>query len=231
MAITASITGSDGATAGPSDHSRWGLQRAEAPAEAAVTLEGSTRHTGHPAVKAVVLCAAGAYANIARAQANLPHSEFIEQKNLNKTCTRPILLEGKCPTKSIYGRAKAWTPLLDKPLEGPVYLVGGYGYKLPALVAELNGQIRVLLKGKVDSGPNKGIRSTFEAVPDAPIEKFVLEMKGGPKYSLLINSENLCKEPQKAIARFTAQDGAVLQVKPVIANDCGKKKKSKSGKD
>jgi hypothetical protein len=193
-----------------------------------ISLKGSTKRTGHPALKAVLTYPkGGTYANIRRAQVNLPHSEFIEQNNLNKTCTRPILLEGKCPKKSIYGKAKAWTPLLDKPLEGPVYLVGGFGYKLPALVAELDGQIRVLLKGKVDSGPNKGIRNTFEAVPDAPVERFVLEMKGGPKYSLLINSENLCKKPQKAIARFTAQNGAVLQTKPVITNDCKKKKKSK----
>jgi hypothetical protein len=117
-----------------------------------------------------------------------------------------------------------------------VYLVGGFGYKLPALVAELDGQIRVLLKGKVDSGPNGGIRNTFEAVPDAPVEKFELNLKGGPKYSLLVNSENLCKKPQKAIARFTAQNGKVLQTKPVIANDCksksnaGGKKKSKGAK-
>jgi hypothetical protein len=84
----------------------------------------------------------------------------------------------------------------------------------------------VLLAGKVDSGPNKGIRNTFEAVPDAPVEKFVLEMKGGPKYSLLENSEPLCKKPQRAIARFTAQNGAVLQTKPLIANDCKKGKKN-----
>jgi hypothetical protein len=83
----------------------------------------------------------------------------------------------------------------------------------------------VLLAGKVDSGPNKGIRNTFEAVPDAPVEKFVLEMKGGPKYSLLENSEPLCKKPQRAIARFTAQNGTVLQTKPLIANDCKKKGK------
>jgi hypothetical protein len=189
-----------------------------------LTLKGSTKRTGHPALKAVLTYPkAGAYANVARAQVNLPHSEFIEQSNLNKTCTKPVLLEGKCPAKSIYGKAKAWTPLLDKPLQGNVYLVGGFGYKLPALVAELDGQIRVLLAGKVDSGPNKGIRNTFEAVPDAPVEKFVLEMKGGPKYSLLVNSENLCKSPQKAITRFTAQNGRVLQTKPVIGNDCKKK--------
>src|SRR6202012_3806912 len=169
--------------------------------------------TGHPALKAVLTYPkSGAYANVKRAQVNLPHSEFIEQNNLNKTCTKPVLLEGKCPAKSIYGKAKAWTPLLDKPLEGSVYLVGGYGYKLPALVAELNGQIRVLLVGKVDSGPNKGIRGTFEMVPDAPVEKFVLEMKGGKKYGLLENSENLCKASKadrRGIVRFTGQKNKV----------------------
>jgi hypothetical protein len=201
-----------------------------------LSLKGSTKHTGHPGLKAVLTYPkSGSYANIARAQVNLPHSVFLEQNNLNKTCTRPILLEGKCPKTTIYGKAKAWSPLLDKPLQGNVYLVGGFGYKLPALVAELDGQIRVLLKGKVDSGPNKGIRNTFEAVPDAPVSRFVLELKGGPKYSLLVNSENLCAKPQKAIARFTAQNGAVLQTKPAISRSCGKgskggaKKTSKSG--
>jgi hypothetical protein len=194
----------------------------------AISLKGSTKHAGHPALKAVLTYPKqGAYANVAKAQVNLPHSEFIDQANLNKACTRPVLLAGNCPPSTVYGKAKAWTPLLGAPLEGPVYLVGGFGYKLPALVAELGGQIRVLLVGKVDSGPNHGIRNTFEAVPDAPVEKFVLEMKGGPRYSLLENSENLCGKPQKAIASFTAQNGATLKLAPKIANDCGKKRKAK----
>jgi hypothetical protein len=196
-----------------------------------LSLKGSTRHAGHPALKAVLTYPqGGGYANIARAQVNLPHSEFIDQANLNRTCTRPVLLAGACPASTIYGRAKAWTPLEQAPLEGPVYLVGGFGYKLPAMVAELNGQIRVLLAGKVDSGPNHGIRNTFEAVPDAPVERFELNLKGGPKYSLLENSEDLCARPQRAIARFTAQNGAVLQTKPLIANQCAKKSKKSNKK-
>jgi hypothetical protein len=191
-------------------------------------LTGSTRHAGHPALKAVVTYPSkGTYSNIARAQVNLPHSEFIDQSNLNKTCTKPVLIAGNCPKTTIYGRAKAWTPLLDQPLQGPVYLVGGFGYKLPALVAELNGQLRVLLVGKVDSGPNHGIRSTFEAVPDAPVSRFVLKMKGGSKYSLLENSEPLCRKPQRAIARFTAQNGVVRNMHPMIANNCKKKRHGK----
>jgi hypothetical protein len=197
----------------------------------ALSLKGPTRRTGHPALKAVVTYPkGGGYANIARAQVSLPHSEFLDQNNIAQACTKTLLTARACPAKSIYGKAKAWTPLLEQPLQGPVYLVGGYGYKLPALVAELNGQIKVLLVGKVDSGPNKGIRNTFEAVPDAPVEKFVLEMKGGKKYGLLINSENICKKKQVAGAAFKAQNGAVEKVSVKIANSCKDGSKNKKVK-
>jgi hypothetical protein len=192
-----------------------------------LSLKGATRRTGHPALKAVVTYPKGSgYANIARAQVGLPHSEFLDQGNLNKTCTKPVLVAGNCPKSSVYGKVKAWTPLLEKPLTGNVYLVGGFGYKLPALVAELNGQVRILLKGKVDTTKQHGIRNTFEAVPDAPVEKFVLEMRGGKKYGLIENSENLCAKAQKVSALFTAQNGKTLHLTPKIANGCkGKGKK------
>lgn len=194
-------------------------------------LSGKMKRAGHPALRAVVSYPRkGPNANIARAQVSLPHSEFLDQANLNKTCTRPVLLEGRCPKTTVYGTAKAWTPLLGEPLQGPVYLVGGFGYKLPALVAELDGQIRVLLVGKIDTGPNGGIRTTFEAVPDAPVSRFVLQLKGGRKYSLLENSEDLCRKPQRADARFTAQSGKALRWSPKIADRCGKPKRHKSGK-
>jgi hypothetical protein len=193
-----------------------------------ISLTGQTRRAGHPALKAVLTYPkGGAYANVARAQVSLPGSEFLDQGNLNKVCTQPELKSQSCPAKSIYGKVKAWTPLLEKPLEGNVYLAVGFGYKLPALVAELDGQIRVLLKGKVDTDSHKGIRNTFEAVPDAPVERFVLEMKGGKKYGLLENSENICSKPQKAEAAFTAQNGAVDSYGVKIANSCGKKSKGK----
>jgi hypothetical protein len=186
-------------------------------------LKGSTKRTGHPGLKAVVTFPKkGNYANIARAQVGLPHSEFLDQGNLNKVCKQADLRAGTCPASSIYGRAKAWTPLLDKPLEGPVYLGVGFGYKLPALVADLNGQIRILLVGRVDTTKHKGIRNTFEVVPDAPVSRFVLTMKGGKKYGLLENSENTCRKKQFASARFTGQNGDQLQLRPKIANSCGK---------
>jgi hypothetical protein len=194
-----------------------------------ITLKGGTKRAGHPALKAMVTYPQkGIYANIARAQVGLPHSEFLDQNNLNKVCTQPQLISDSCPEKSIYGHAKAWTPLLEKPLEGPVYLGVGFGYKLPALVADLNGQVRILLKGKVDTTKQHGIRNTFEAVPDAPVSKFILEMKGGKNYGLLENSENICAKPQRASANFVAQNGLSTHLRPLIANSCkstkGKKK-------
>ncbi len=225
MAIKATVGSSDGATASPSNSFQvGGCKSLSFKPQLKLSLKGATKRIGHPALKAILTAKPGE-AGIARAQVNLPHSEFLDQGNLNKTCTKPVLLAGNCPATSIYGKATAWTPLLEKPLEGPVYLVGGYGYKLPALVAELNGQIRVVLVGKVDSGKNKGIRNTFEVVPDAPVSRFVLEMKGGKKYGLLENSEDLCKRSQVAIASFTGQNGMVENLKPKIANSCGKKKK------
>jgi len=192
----------------------------------AISLEGQTKRAGHPALKAVVTYPKeGEYANIARAQVGLPHALFLDNENLDKVCKQADLKAGTCPKGSVYGHAKAWTPLLEKPLEGPVYLGVGYGHKLPDLVADLNGQIRILLHGKVDTTKRDGIRNTFEAVPDAPVSKFVLEMKGGKHYSLIENHENLCAGAQRASALFTAQNGLTAHLTPKISVSCHRRKK------
>ncbi len=187
-----------------------------------LSLKGKTTRTAHPALRAVLKMPKGG-ANIARAQVGLPPSEFLDQGNLGQVCTQGNLKAATCPKGTVYGHVKVWTPLFEKPLEGPVYLGVGFGYQLPALVAELNGQVRILLVGKTDTTKKHGLRNTFEAVPDAPAEKLVLELKGGPKYGLLINSENICRRPQKASASFTAANGKVAHLTPTIANSCKKK--------
>lgn len=193
-----------------------------------LSLKGATRRAGHPALKAVVsFPKKGAYANIARAQVGLPHALFLDQGNLDKVCKQAELKAGTCPKRSIYGHAKAWTPLLEKPLEGPVYLGVGYGHKLPDVVADLNGQIRILLHGRVDTTKHDGIRNTFEVVPDAPVSRFVLQLKGGKRYSLIENHENLCAKKQRASARFRAQNGRIAQLHPRIAVRCKAKKRHK----
>jgi len=220
LQISGTATSAQGASASLGDRFQVGdCKELKFEPSLQINLKGSTKRSGHPALTAELdFPKKGQFANIRRAQVNLPHSEFLDQGNIVKTCTRPVLLAGKCGKNTMYGQAKAWTPLLDRPLEGPVYLVGGYGYELPALVAELNGQIRVLLVGKIDTGANKGIRTTFEAVPDAPVRRFVLRMFG---HGLLENSEDLCRRAQHAETRFVAHNGRAQQSHPKMTNGCG----------
>lgn len=201
----------------------------------ALKVFGKTNRNAKPRLRAVLRPRPGE-ANISRAQVNLPHSLFLEQAHIKTICTRVQWVEGAghgtaCPKGSIYGRARAFTPLLAEPLEGPVYLrSNGGARKLPDVVAALRGQINIALWGKVDSGKNGGLRNTFQVVPDAPVDKFILEMRGG-KRGLLVNSENLCSKTarkRRAIVRFTGHNGAIHQFKPRVANQCKKAKRKKA---
>jgi hypothetical protein len=193
-------------------------------------LSGGTKRSAHPALKATLTYPKGAsYANLAKVSASLPHSEFLDQAHIRTICTRVQFAANACPKGSIYGKARAITPLLDKPLEGPVYLRSS-SHPLPDLVMDLNGQIHVVAVGRIDSH-NGGIRTSFEAVPDAPISKVVLNMQGGKK-GLLVNSRNICKHTNRATARFSAQNGKTLDLRPVLKDSCkgGGKKKGKGAK-
>jgi len=56
------------------------------------------------------------------------------------------------------------------------------------------------------------MKSVFFPVPDVPVSKFTLQMKGGKK-GLLVNSRNLCKRPNRSFLNFRAQNGKSLKVK------------------
>jgi hypothetical protein len=197
----------------------------------ALSLKGGTHRGATPAFKAVLTYPKGSYANIAESQVTLPHSEFLEQAHIGTVCTRTQFKEGKvpgekCPAASIYGRAEATTPILSEPLKGPVYLRSS-SHQLPDLVAALhNNQVDIALDGRIDSVENGRIRNTFEAVPDAPVSKFVLEMQGGKK-GLLVNSTNICAKKNRAISHFVGQNGKVSDTNPVLAAPCGGKGRKK----
>jgi hypothetical protein len=183
-----------------------------------LALKGGTKRGGHPSLKATLTYPkGGAYSNIAYAQVALPHSEFLDQGHIGTVCTRVQFAAKACPAKSVYGYAKAITPLFDKPLEGPVYLRSS-SHLLPDLVADLNGQVNVVLAGTNDS-IHGGIRNTFEAVPDAPVTKFTVTLKGAKK-GLLENSTDICKGTHKANVRFVAHNGKVSVTKPELKAQC-----------
>jgi hypothetical protein len=186
-------------------------------------LKGGTRRNDFPALRAVVKYPRrGSYANIRQATVTLPHSAFLEQGHIGTVCTRVQFAADACPKRSIYGRAKAITPLLDEPLEGPVYLRSS-SHPLPDLVAALHGVVDVDVVGRIDSVKAR-LRSRFESVPDAPVSKFILEMRGGKK-GLIVNSRDLCEHPERASVDLVAQNGKAAYTNPVLANSCRKRKK------
>lgn len=195
----------------------------------AISLKGGTKRGRFPALKAVLTYPQGPnYANTASAQVTLPHGEFLENAHFKTICTNVQFKANACPPGSIYGKARAFTPLLDKPVEGPVYLRSST-HELPDLVISLQGQVDADLVGRVDTGKHKGLRTTFESAPDVPVSKVVLEMQGGKK-GLLVNSENICSTEQRAIADLTAQNGKVSETNPLVRNDCKGKAKKKHKK-
>src|SRR5262249_41005251 len=149
----------------------------------------------------------------------LPHSEFLDQGHIGTVCTRVQFAAKECPAASVYGSAYATSPLADYPLEGPVYLRSS-DHKLPDLVIALRGPsylpVEVDAVGRIDSF-KRGIRTTFEGVPDNALSKLVLRMAGGKK-GLLQNSTDICKGTHKATAKFDAHNGKTSDFAPVLKN-------------
>jgi hypothetical protein len=188
-----------------------------------LALKGATKRGQFPAVRSVLTPRQGD-ANIGKAVVFLPRSQQIENAHINNPCTRVQFAVEQCPAKSILGKAKAWSPLLDAPLEGNVYFRSNGGEReLPDLVADLRGQFRIILVGFIDT-KGKRIRTTFASVPDAPVSKFNLNLFGG-KRGLLVNNRNICKQKQRAKLSLTGQNGRRHLTEPVIKTSCKKGKK------
>jgi len=187
---------------------------------------GGTKRAKSPKLRATLIARKGD-ANIARAAVTLPRPLFLRQSSLAKVCTRVQFAAHDCPADSIYGFATAESPLLDAPLKGPVYLRSSDNL-LPDVVAALRGQVEIDLDGRIDQVRGR-MRNTFDVVPDVPVSKFSLTVRGGKK-GLLENSTNLCRRKYKVIAKFTAQNGKKANQKPKLRTPCKKKKKKKGGR-
>jgi hypothetical protein len=193
-----------------------------------IRLNGKTNRGAHPSLRAVLTAKPGE-AGIAATSVALPRSEFIDQAHFRTICTRVQFAANQCPAGSVYGHVKALSPLVDYPLEGPVYLRSS-SHKLPDVVAALRGPasqpIEIDIDGRVDS-VNGGIRNSFEALPDAPVSKVIFNLQGGKK-GLFQNSTNICSATFRAAVKMTGQNGKRNDFNPVVrASGCGKSSKPK----
>jgi hypothetical protein len=187
-------------------------------------LRGGSKRGDHPGLRAL-LRARPEDANIAAAKVTLPRSAFLDQAHIRTICTRVQFAAEQCPAGSIYGQAKAVTPLLEEPLEGPVILRSSDN-KLPDLVIALKGLVDVNVSSRIDSHKG-GIRNAFESIPDAPVTSFTLTLQGGKK-GLIVNSRNLCAgRTSRVKALFTGQNEKLANLRPKLQPRCGDRRQGK----
>jgi hypothetical protein len=188
-------------------------------------LIGGTKRGAYPKLKAFLRMHGFGEAGVAKARVTLPRSEFIANAHFNTICTRVQFKQQggngeACPAGSIYGWARAKSPVLADPLEGPIFLRSSE-HELPDVVASLRGQeINVHLVGHVDSVKGQ-LRNTFETVPDAPVEWASFSF-AGQKKGLFENSTNLCAATHKAKVEFTGQNGKVANYATPLKVKCKK---------
>jgi len=187
-------------------------------------LKGPTHRGAHPSLRTVFSAKPGE-TNTARLSFALPHSEFIDQAHFRTICTRVQFAAKACPAGSVYGQAKVVTPLLDQPLEGPVYLRSSSN-ELPDVVFALHGPpsmpIEVDLDGRVDS-VHGGIRFVFDAVPDAPLTEATVTAQGAKK-GLFQNSTELCRATHRITLKLDGQNGKTHDIRPRLRAKCAAKK-------
>jgi hypothetical protein len=212
----------------------------------AMSLTGKKQVTTgkHPGVRAVVT-QTGGEAGVDKAIVRLPLSLALDPENAQALCefadgTKPDL-EKRCPKGSVVGRARAVSPLLKRPLTGDVYFVknvridpgtGNQIRTLPMIVVALRGEIAVNLRGVSSTTKAGKLVNTFDAVPDAPIQQFNLNIAGGNSGILAVTRTrkvrrvNVCNSKQVAEADFDGQNGKTHDRDIKIKTPCKAKRKT-----
>ncbi len=177
----------------------------------------------------------GTQANIKSVKVDLPKQLPSRLTTLQKACTAAQFEANPagCPAASVVGHAKAITPILPVPLEGPAYFVSYGDRKFPELIIVLQGYgFTIDLHGETFISKAGITSSTFRTVPDEPVGSFELTLPAGPNSALAANG-NLCKVKGglKMPTILTAQNGEFIkQTTKIAVNGCPKTKPSKKKK-
>jgi len=199
-----------------------------------VSTRGSTSKKNGASFDVKVLYKPG-QANIGSVFVKLPKQLPARLTTIQQACLAATfeVNPATCPAGSLIGIAKAITPVLPVPVEGPAYLVSHGGEAFPDVVVILQGDgVRIDLTGHVNIA--KAITSsTFAEVPDAPITSFELKLPESPHSALTTNLPaklrvDLCGQKLVMPTTLTGQNGVqVKQNTQISVTGCPKPKKAK----
>jgi hypothetical protein len=243
MSFSGTATSTEGATAPLASHFQMGsCQSLKFQPNFKVTTSGKTSRANGASLNAKIVYPtsnlgfnqASAQSNINSVKVDLPKQLPSRLTTLQQACPAATFEANPaaCPPASVVGHAKAITPVLPVPLEGPTYFVSHAGEEFPSLIVVLQGDgVSIQLVGSTFINSKTNITSsTFKQIPDVPIASFELNLPEG-KYSALAANGNLCTASLKMPTAFIAQNGAVIhQTTPVTATGCPKHSKEKASK-
>jgi hypothetical protein len=201
----------------------------------ALSTSGRTSRASGASLHVKLTYPTGPYdTNIAKVKVDLPKQLPSRLTTLQKACPAAVFEANPatCPTASIIGIARATTPVLPVPLEGPAYFVSHGGEAFPELIVVLQGYgTTVDLVGSTFINSRTNITSsTFKSVPDVPVGMFELYLPQG-KYSALAANGNLCKTRLVMPTVFVAQNGMeVRQSTPIKVTGCTKTRTTKQAR-
>ena len=234
MSVTGTLSSTQGTTAQASSH----FQATNCAALAfkptfKVSTSGKTSRLNGASLTAQLTypkAPQGTQVNIAKVKVELPKQLPSRLKTLQKACTAATFEANpaSCPAASVVGHAKAVTPILPVPLEGPAYFVSHGGEAFPSLIVVLQGYgVTVDLVGSTFISKRGITSSTFKTVPDVPVGSFELTLPEGP-HSALAAPHNLCRAGKLAMpTEFIAQDNAAIYENTKIAvTGCAKTRKA-----
>jgi hypothetical protein len=192
------------------------------------TTSGKTSRANGASLHVRLTYPEGPYdANISKVKVDLPKQLPSRLTTLQQACPAATFEANPaaCPPASIVGQAKATTPVLPVPLEGPAYFVSHGGEAFPDLIIVLQGYgAKVDLVGSTFISKAGITSSTFKTIPDVPVGTFELTLPEG-KYSALAANGNLCKSKLKMPTAFVGQNGAVINTSTAISTTgCAKVK-------
>lgn len=217
LRVAARLTSSQGQRATAGDlFQASGCGRLRFKPRFSLRLRGPIHRGAHPELRAALATRRGD-ANLRHLAMALPATELLDARHIRNVCTVDRFRASACPAGSVYGQARVSSPLLDEPLRGPVHLRSS-DHRLPDLAVSLDGQIGLALVARLETAHGR-LRATFVGLPDLPLRKFVLTLRGGDG-GLLVNSGGLCKGRRGVVARARAQNGMTRRLSSALLTDC-----------
>lgn len=171
---------------------------------------GQNREGQHPSFTTKITQRAGESA-MKSAVVTLPRAVSTNLETLRAACPLATYNARRCTPRTIVATATAVSPLINRPITGPTYLVRTASGGLPSLAVELRGEVSLDLLG-TNAVRGGLVITTFGSIPDLPLSSFELRFRGG-REGVLTTVGDLCARPVLG-ARFTSQSGRATSQNP-----------------